>query len=53
MQKITLKDNHFRIIAYVDIAPNGDKALQNEKFQILGLWPYAEGHSRIPSVLIK
>lgn len=38
MQRITLKDNHFRIIGYVDIAPNGDKTLRNEKFQILGYY---------------
>ena len=38
MQRITLKDNRFRIIGYVDIAPNGDKTLRNEKFQILGYY---------------
>ena len=36
MQRIPLKDNRFRIIGYVDIAPTGDKPLRNEKFQILG-----------------
>lgn len=38
MQRITLKDNRFRIIGYVDIAPNGDKTLRNEKFQIIGYY---------------
>jgi len=38
MQRIPLKDNRFRIIGYVDIAPNGDKILRNEKFQILGYY---------------
>ena len=38
MQRITLKDNRFRIIGYVDIAPNGDKTLRNEKLQILGYY---------------
>lgn len=38
MERITLKDAKFRIIGYVDIAPNGDKTLRNEKFQILGYY---------------
>lgn len=38
MQRITLKDDRFRIIGYVDIAQNGDKTLRNEKFQILGYY---------------
>lgn len=38
MNRITLKDARFRIIGYVDIAPNGDKTLRNEKFQILGYY---------------
>lgn len=38
MKRITLKDSRFRIIGYVDIAPNGDKTLRNEKFQILGYY---------------
>ena len=38
MERITLKDARFRIIGYVDIAPNGDKTLRNEKFQILGYY---------------
>ena len=38
MQRITLKDARFRIIGYVDIAPNGDKTLRNEKFQIIGYY---------------
>jgi hypothetical protein len=38
MQRITLKDSRFRIIGYVDIAPNGDKTLRNERFQILGYY---------------
>ena len=38
MQRIPLKDSRFRIIGYVDIAPNGDKTLRNEKFQILGYY---------------
>lgn len=38
MQRITLKDARFMIIGYVDIAPNGDKTLRNEKFQILGYY---------------
>lgn len=38
MQRITLKDSRFRIIGYIDIAPNGDKTLRNEKFQILGYY---------------
>lgn len=36
MERITLKDSRFRIIGYIDIEPNGDKTLRNEKFQILG-----------------
>ena len=38
MERITLKDARFRIIGYVDIAPNGDKTLRNEKFQIIGYY---------------
>ena len=38
MERITLKDSRFRTIGYVDIAPNGDKTLRNEKFQILGYY---------------
>ena len=38
MERITLKDSRFFIIGYVDIAPNGDKTLRNEKFQILGYY---------------
>ena len=38
MQRIPLKDSRFRIIGYVDIAPNGDKTLRNEKFQILSYY---------------
>ena len=38
MQRIPLKDNRFRIIGYIDIAPTGDKTLRNEKFQILGYY---------------
>ena len=38
MERITLKDTHYRIIGYVDIAPNGDKTLRNEKYQILGYY---------------
>lgn len=38
MKRITLKDSRFRIIGYVDIAPNGDKTLRNERFQILGYY---------------
>ena len=34
----TCKSHRFRIIGYVDIAPNGDKTLRNEKFQILGYY---------------
>ena len=38
MQRITLKDNRFRIIGYVDIAPNGDKTLRDDQFRILGYY---------------
>lgn len=38
MERITLKDSRFFIIGYIDIAPNGDKTLRNEKFQILGYY---------------
>ena len=38
MQRIPLKDSRFCIMGYVDIAPNGDKTLRNEKFQILGYY---------------
>lgn len=38
MERITLKDNRFRIIGYVDIDKNGDKILRNERFQILGYY---------------
>lgn len=38
MERITLRDDCFRIIGYVDISPNGDKILRNEKFQILGYY---------------
>ena len=38
MERIPLKDARFRIIGYVDIEPNGDKTLRNEKFQILGYY---------------
>ena len=42
MERITLKDARFRIIGYVDIAPNGDKTLRNERFQILGYYKAAQ-----------
>lgn len=42
MERIPLKDARFRIIGYVDIAPNGDKTLRNEKFQILGYYRQRE-----------
>ena len=38
MQRIPLKDNRFRIIGYVDIAPNGDKTLRDSHFKILGYY---------------
>ena len=38
MERITLRDDCFRIIGYVDLSPNGDKILRNEKFQILGYY---------------
>ena len=38
MERITLKDARCRVIGYVDIAPNGDKTLRNEKLQILGYY---------------
>lgn len=38
MQRITLKDAQFRIIGYVDIAPNGDKTLRDSRFLILGYY---------------
>ena len=38
MQRIPLKDSRYRIIGYVDIAPNGDKTLRNERYQILGYY---------------
>ena len=38
MQRIPLKDSRYRIIGYVDIAPNGDKTPRNERYQILGYY---------------
>lgn len=38
MERITLKDNRFMIIGYVDIAPNGDKTLRDPRFMILGYY---------------
>ena len=38
MERITLKDAHYRIIGYVDIAPNGDKILRDSRFVILGYY---------------
>ena len=38
MQRITLKDDRFRILGYIDIAPNGDKTLKNDRFQSLGYY---------------
>ena len=38
MERITLRDDCFRIIGYIDLSPNGDKILRNEKFQILGYY---------------
>ncbi len=38
MERITLKDSRYRVIGYVDIAPNGDKTLRNERFQVLGYY---------------
>lgn len=38
MQRITLKDSRFRIIGYVDVAPNGDKTLRDPQFRILGYY---------------
>lgn len=38
MERITLKNERFQIIGYVEVAPNGDKTLKNERFQILGYY---------------
>lgn len=38
MERITLKDAHYRIIGYVDIAQNGDKTLRDSRFVILGYY---------------
>ena len=38
VERITLKNDRFQIIGYVDLSPNGDKVLRNEKFQILGYY---------------
>lgn len=38
MERITLKDDRFRIIGYVDIAENGDKTLRDSRFMILGYY---------------
>lgn len=35
-QLITLKDKHFRIIGYIEIKDNGDKALKDEYYRIKG-----------------
>ncbi len=38
MERITLKNDRFMIIGYVDIAPNGDKTLRDSRFVILGYY---------------
>lgn len=37
-QKITLKDDRFRIIGYVEINDNGNKVLKDEHFRIKGYY---------------
>ena len=37
-QKITLKDDHYRIIGYIEIKDNGDKVLKDEHFRIKGYY---------------
>lgn len=38
MERITLKDNRFRIIGYVEIDDKGNKKLKDERFRILGYY---------------
>ncbi len=37
-QRITLKDDHFRIIGYVEIDDKGNKKLKDSHFKILGYY---------------
>lgn len=38
MQRITLKDNRFRIIGYVDVDDKGNKTLKDDRFRIKGYY---------------
>ena len=38
MQRIPLRDNRLRTIGYVDISPNGDKVLRDDRFMVLGYY---------------
>ena len=38
MQRITLKDNHFKIIGYVDVDDKGNKTLRDDHFRIKGYY---------------
>ena len=38
MERITLKDSHYRIIGYVEINSNGDKTLKDEHYRIRGYY---------------
>lgn len=37
-QRLTLKDDHYRIIGYVEIDNNGKKTLKDSHFRILGYY---------------
>ena len=41
MQKITVKDTQYNIIAFLEIKPNGDKVLKNKNYSILGFYDAA------------
>lgn len=41
MQKITLKDDCFRVIGYVEIDDNGNKILKDERFWVRGYYDAA------------
>jgi len=38
MERITLRDDRFRTIGYIDVSPNGDKTLRDSRFRILGYY---------------
>lgn len=45
-QTITLRDDRFQVIGYVEIEDNGDKTLKDERFQVLGYYDARYGMTK-------